>query len=347
MRPLAPWLALAGVALLAPALAAQEVKKDTVLPPLFASVKPLDVTFTANLRRLRSDKDTNAPWRTATLSYAGDAGPVVIPARAKTRGIWRLAHCAFPPLRLDFPAKEAKSTLFAHLGKPKLVNYCRDDDAGNQYILQELQLYRVYQLLTPVSYRTRLLRMAYVDSAKGDTVTRRYAFIAEDPEGLAKRLGGLVVKTKGATADDLAPEPLAVAYVFQYMIGNTDFSFSARHNLEFVSKDGTIYPIIFDYDQAGVINTAYSTPDPSLGLRRVTERLYRGLCVPPDTMKAVIADLKAKRNDVEAIYRDDISKLMGGMMIASATRYLNQFYSDIENPRNVQRDIIDRCAQAR
>ena len=33
------------------------------VPPLFKSATPLAVTLTADLGRLKADKDTNAPWR--------------------------------------------------------------------------------------------------------------------------------------------------------------------------------------------------------------------------------------------------------------------------------------------
>jgi hypothetical protein len=131
------------------------------------------------------------------------------------------------------------------------------------------------------------------------------------------------------------------------MVGNTDFSFSARHNLEFVNRSGVIYPIIFDYDQSGVINTVYSQPDPSLGIQRVTTRVYRGLCVPADTLKAVLADMKAKRPQIEGFYRDSAGAAMGNGMVNSSLRFLGGFFSDIENERKVQKDIIEKCAPAR
>jgi hypothetical protein len=130
-------------------------------------------------------------------------------------------------------------------------------------------------------------------------------------------------------------------------VGNTDFSFSARHNLEFINTKGAIYPIIFDYDQAGVINTPYATPDPSLGIQRVTDRVYRGLCVPTDTLRKVLADIKAKRPEIEALYKDSVAKLMGGTMSGYSLRFLDGFFNDIENERKVQRDMIEKCAPAR
>ena len=164
---------------------------------------------------------------------------------------------------------------------------------------------------------------------------------------MAERLGGTKLSVSGLTNADLEPRQTALMGLLQYMVGNTDFSFTARHNLEFVNRRGVIYPIIFDYDQAGVINAAYAIPDPSLGTRKVTERVYRGLCVPVDTLMSVLEELKAKRPQIEALYRDELGKLMGGMMASSAQRFLKGFYSEIENPRNVERYIVQQCAAAR
>ena len=65
------------------------VKKD---PPLFRESTPLGITLSGDLRRLRADKDTNAPWRTVSIAYQTAAGRTVIPARSRTRGIWQIGR---------------------------------------------------------------------------------------------------------------------------------------------------------------------------------------------------------------------------------------------------------------
>jgi len=323
-------------------------KADTSTPPLFRSETPLAVTLTANLRRLRADKDTNAPWRAATLSYTADNGKVVVPARARTRGIWRLKNCAFPPLRLDFAGKDAKGTLFQHLGKPKLVNFCRDTDPYEQYILQELQLYRIYQLLTPVSNRVRLLRMAYVDSASGDTDATRYAFIVEDPEQLAKRFSGIVIKQKGATVEDLEPGPLAIAYLFQFMIGNTDFSFNGVHNTQLVaSADGRYLPVAYDFDYAGAVNASYAVPDQSLRIRNVRQRKFRGYCALAAEFPKHLALFREKKDAIYALYRDEIGRLLRPNVVRETLDYFDEFYRMIESPETAQRDFLNDCVGPR
>src|SRR5689334_21052926 len=116
----------------------------------FTSEEPITVTLTTNIKRIRGDKGENSPWRFATLTFNDSAGkPVVLPIQLKTHGIWRLKNCDFPPIRLNFNKDSTKHTIFHGLDQPKLTNYCRDNTEYEQYVLQEMQLYRIYRLLTP------------------------------------------------------------------------------------------------------------------------------------------------------------------------------------------------------
>jgi hypothetical protein len=348
-RSLLRAVAIALVTASAAGAQATPAKSDVVEnSPLFEKLTPLAVTFTANLGRLRADKDTNAPWRYATITINSDTGRIVIPARARTRGIWRLKNCAFPPLRLNFAGKDTKGTVFRHLDKPKLVNYCKDTDTHEQYILQELQLYRIYQLLTPVSNQVRLLRVAYVDSASGRTDATRYAFIAEDPDKLAKRLNGMVVKTTGATASDLEAEPLALAYLFQFMIGNTDFSFNGLHNTQIIgTSDGRFLPVAYDFDYAGAVNAVYATPDPQVKLKRVRDRRFRGYCAISAEYPKLLPLFHEKKAAIYALYRDEIGQLLDPGVVKETLGYFDEFYEMIATPASARSSFLDDCVGPR
>ena len=310
---------------------------------VWESTTPFELTLSVNLKQLQTDKGDPGPWRAAMVSYA-DATPRTHAARVRTRGRSRLKICdRFPPIWVDFQKEDVKGTQLQRLNRFKLVAPCKYAPDYEGYVIGEYNIYRIHELFTPISHRTRLIKLTVKDSASGKEAFTKYAFAVEDVDEVAERLGGTKLAATGLVAADLAPRQTAMMGLLQYMIGNTDFSYVAKHNLEFINTNGAIFPINFDYDQAGLINAAYAIPDPSLGIRRVTERVYRGLCVPPDTLKAVIADVKAKRAEVEALYKDELGKLMGRRMTSSALRYLNDFYSEIANDRTVQREIIAKC----
>lgn len=313
--------------------------------PFFDSQEPIEVTLTTNIGKIRGDKRENPPWRPATLSYKGTEGNLVtVPVKARTRGIWRLRMCEFPPLRLNFSGEAAKGTIFRKLDKPKLVSYCRDGDTYEQYILQEYQLYRIYQLLTPVSHKARLLKLVYADSADGKTRARRYGFVIEEPAALASRLGGRILETKGARPGDLDPFQDALFGVFQYFIGNTDFSEAALHNVELLLTDDAItMPVAYDFDFAGAVDARYASVDTLLPIQRVRQRLFRGYCTDAESYAKAFAVFQEKRPQIYALYSDSIGNLMDRGKVRETLRYFDEFYETINNKRAAKRSIVDSC----
>jgi hypothetical protein len=315
----------------------------------FTSEEPITVTLTTNIKRIRSDKGENSPWRPGSLTLNDTAGkPVTIPIRLKTHGIWRLKNCDFPPIRLNFNKDSSKHTVFHGLDQPKLTNYCRDNNDYEQYVLQELQLYRIYRLLTPMSHAVRLLHVTYVDSATGKPLTTRYAFIGEEGGPMASRLNGRILKSKGATPDDLEPQADVVLGLFQYLIGNTDFALGALHNAEIVGQEnGNFIPIAYDFDFSGAVNARYATPDPRLGTRTVRERIYRGYCVPNEEYPKAVALFNAKKDSIYALYSDQIGKLLQPNIVKETLEYYDEFYKTINDQRALKRNVIEACLGGR
>ena len=315
------------------------------VPVFFRSDSVLTMTFTTNLKQIRRDKGETPPWRWASLTYPDSAGkPVQVPLRARTRGFWRLKNCTFPPLKLKFSDKETKQTLFNDLEEPKLVNYCRDTDQYDQYILQEYQLYRVYQLLTPVSHRVRLAKLSYVDSASGKRDAERHAIIVEDPEVLATRHSARLLKLKGAGLGDLDHPQLALAYLFQYFIGNLDFSFSGLHNTELLDGiDGRILPVAYDFDFSGAVHTSYATPPEAYGVKSVRTRKFLASCALADHFPAALARFLEKKDAIYALYRDDIGKRMDPGVVKATLGYFDDFYDDVRTPEAAKRNVFSNC----
>jgi hypothetical protein len=329
----------------APPQAIAKAKPPRPAPTFFDSEDPLTVTLTANLGNLTGRRRTDTAWRSATISYeTGEPTAVTVPLRVRTRGIWRLKTCEFPPLRLNFSGERADGTVFRGLDKPKLVSYCRDNDTYEQYVLQEYQLYRVYQLLTPVSHKVRLLRVAYVDSARGKVESTRYAILLEEPKALAARLGGKILEQKGALPGDLDPFHDALVGVFQYLIGNTDFSTNGLHNMELFAKpNGDILPLAFDFDFSGAVNASYATVDPSLSVTRVRDRLFRGYCTEGDAYQKVFALFNEKKPQIYALYDDAVGRLLDRRVARETLKYFDDFYSTINDSRSARSRILKAC----
>jgi hypothetical protein len=339
--------AAAAAAGAAAAQSAEPPRERKHVTAFFDSEAPLTMALTTNIRQIRNDKKDEAPWRDATISVAGANGnQAVLPIKVRTRGIWRLNNCEFPPIRLNFARGSTKGTPFEGLDKPKLVNYCRNNDRFEQYLLQELQLYRIYQLLTPISHRARLVRMTYVDSASGKTHASRLAIFLEEPDAMAERLGGQMLEQQGAMKADLDPHQNLLFGVFQYFAANTDWSTLMLHNVELVIRpDGTLLPVAFDFDFAGAVNAPYATTDPKLPIRHVRQRLYRGICAPPDQLAQIFAVFNEKKDAIYALYRDDIGKLLLPEFTREALKYYDEFYETINDPKKARREFVEGCRE--
>jgi hypothetical protein len=307
------------------------------------------MTLTTNMRKIRGDKGDQGPWRSATMSYVGEDGkPVVVPIQIKTRGIWRKKNCEFPPVRLNFSREKSKGTVFFGLDKPKLVSYCRDDDTYEQYVLQEYQLYRIYRMLTPNSYRARLVEMTYADSASGKVEAKRAAILLEEPGLLAERVGTSFFKEKGAGPEYMEPHHGALVGVFEYFIGNTDFSIFALHNIALLAQpDGNVIPVPFDFDFSGAVNARYATTDPSLSINRVRQRLFRGYCAPKEEYTKVFDLFREKKDSIYALYQSPVGKMMRKDYVEETLKYYNDFYKTINDPRDAKSEIVESCITGR
>jgi len=154
---------------------------------------------------------------------------------------------------------------------------------------------------------------------------------------------------KGAVGADLDPFQDAVFGVFQYMIGNTDFSVAALHNVElFFTNDGNVMPIAYDFDFAGAVNATYAIPDERLGIPNVRRRIFRGYCGSDPTVYAkVFALFNEKRAEIYALYRDPIGKLLDDDTVRETLKYFDDFYETINDPRSAKRQIIQACVDRR
>ncbi len=310
--------------------------------PLFTPDSVLPITIRADLRQLLRDRDTVAEWRTGTVTWQTPAGPRTVPLRLRTRGLYRLRACAFPPIRLRFAADSVRGTPWEDLRRPKLVTHCRDNDAVEEQVVEEYVLYRILRLLTPASHGARLARITWEDSAGAVRPVTRYGVILEDPARMARRLEAEVDTTPGTRQSDLDSANAALLGVFQYFIANTDWSVPGLHNIEILTQRDRFLAVPYDFDWSGVIDASYARPARVLRIRSVRERIYRGLCQDAAALDPVLDRFVALRDSIAALYR-----AVPGLTprtVERTLRYYDEFYSAIEDrPRFIERVVAPDC----
>jgi len=315
---------------------------------LFQSDAPLTLTLSTDISWIR-DKRSVEEEVEGTVTYVSDQGEeVTVPVQVRARGNFRRdkRNCNFPPLRLNFAGKEVKGTVFDGQDKVKLVTPCNHSrDSYQQYVLQEYLVYRTFQLLTPLSYRVRLVHITYEDP-NGDYDTRtKTGFLIEADDQMAARHEATMVEAElfDPNLTDAAQSSLVA--LFQYMIGNTDFSAPYFHNAEMIRSNDEFFVIPYDFDWSGVVNARYAVPDPQLDIRNVTERVYRGFCQEGVDHSAVIALYNAQREAVVALY-DAMDELEADQR-KNAMKYYDNFYEIINDPGKFEREILRECREVK
>jgi len=343
---LVPFLGLDGPASVRPT--AQATSQDPA--PLFASHEVLNFRLETDFGAVFKERGQESKEYPAKLSYPGtDGSPVSLDIQVSTRGNFRLKPqtCGFPPLRLDFPKDSAGTTLFAGQDKLKLTVHCQDRRANyEQSVLLEYLIYRAFNLITDQSFRARLARFTYVDAAgKRDTLTR-YAFFIENDDRMAARLGGTVLDLKEVHDEATEPEQMMRIWVFEYFIGNTDYSVWALHNIVLVVTPNSQLPtaVPYDFDWSGVISAPYAKPDYRLPIKQVRERLYRGYCRTAEELAPVFQLFNDKKEAIYELYRNQEG--LDPKVRDDALKYYDEFYQTINDPRAVNREFVRSCRQA-
>ena len=319
--------------------------------PLFASEDVLELTLTAPMRTLVTKRE-EYPEVDGVITVAGPDGPVDLELEVRTRGKSRLSICTFPPLRLDFKSGQLPDTLFAGQNRLKLATQCRTGDSYERYLELEYQLYRVYALLSDIGYRVRPVRMRYVDTERDNEVSEGPGFLIESTNELAARTQMAVLEMPEIPLADLEVSRLATFAIFEYLLGNTDWSVTSKnandemccHNSDTLTPigGGPIVSVPFDFDQAGIINTSYALPNERLGISSVRVRKYRGFCSANEHLDAVIAKFNAARPAIEQVFA---TSRLDARSIKSVTDYIGEFYETINDPKELQKRIIDECRE--
>jgi len=312
---------------------------------LFEDDTVLEVSLSGPLSSLFEEQDDRTE-----LPFLLRANGVEHSIRVRVRGNSRKRVCGFPPLRINFAAGGTTQSVFAGQEKLKLVTHCRDSDAAQQDTLEEYAAYRIFNVISDVSYKVRLLHITYTDTdgLLDENSFSRYGFFIESATELADRVGGQPVHVTGISPGSYDSQQAATVFVFEYLIGNTDWSLVAAdgddtccHNVDLFDIGSIHHYVPYDFDLSGLVNARYARPDPSVGNSRVTQRVYRGYCVSTDALKNALSDIKARRVDIL-----DVIKQLPGLSeksLKKAEKYLDQFFAKANNVDKTARSFERRC----
>lgn len=302
--------------------------------------------LSTDLKKLVSEKKLNSyqPAK-VTLRFA-DSSVISEVISLTARGEFRRQNCFLPTLRLDFRNQAAPK--LSALKKLKLVCGCNKGSQYERLVLKEYLVYRIYNLLTDMSFRVRLLYVNYQDTKEKIKSYSQYGFLIEDVDDMAKRNKCYEVDKPAFHTEKTDREQMTIVSLFQYMIGNTDWAIPNYHNIKLMrpNADSISFPYVvpYDFDFCGIVDAKYATPQEELGTSSVKERVYRGFSRTMAELQATLNIFREKRAEIEKL-------VMGFELLDLRYReeirdYLDEFYTDI-GKKNFVEEVFIRNARAK
>ena len=305
---------------------------------LFDDAYPVRLSISADFKALIKNKKSDDP-RPAGLSYfLNDSIFVNSQMQINPRGNFRRNYCALPPLKLNMKKKEYLLGGNKELDKIKLVSVCRNNKSNQQYIYKEKLVYKLYNLMTEYSFDTRTIHLSFVDSSEKVKPDSTYAFFIEPVDGLTERVDAIEIETKISNQDLTDYDHMNMLAVFQFMIGNLDWSVAGLHNIKLIKLKSieNVRPIAvpYDFDFCGLVNTSYADPPPSIEIDNVRVRVFRGFRRTPEQMEATFDLFRAKKDAIFATIQDDT--FLSDATKKDVSNYISDFFDIIESDYSVE-----------
>jgi hypothetical protein len=311
---------------------------------LFLENEPLEARLEFSIKEIKKNK-SDTTFYDAQLYYKNKAQEWdSIRIRINGRGHFRRANCFFIPIKIKIKKKDNAGTIFEGNQNLKLVLPCQRGGNSNDLVVKEYLCYKLYEPISPYAFGTRLMDLTLTDSRNRKPTTYSLkAFVIEDDKQVAKRSNGKLLKGYQMNSLFMQDSLAALQDVFQYMIGNTDWSSTMQHNVKvMLLPSGMKVPIPYDYDMSGLVNAPYAQVNESMPIKNVRERHFRGFCRNEGMGEYV----RLKYIELEPVLWKRFWDLEGQLNPREALEtenYLKDFFAVVKNRKRFEENILQNC----
>jgi hypothetical protein len=264
--------------------------------------------------------------------------PVRLKGRVRARGNIRKQVCNMPPLKFDLKKSGLKANGFMKIDKLKFVLPCNGGKSAQEYLYKEFFLYDLYTFIDKNCIRAKLVDINIYENGKDKY--QMVGFVIEDEEEYERRNEAKVIIKGKVTASHLDRELFLKMEFFQYMIANTDWSLSNKHNLELVkvpARDKVI-ALPYDFDYSGFVGQNYAVPHTSLPIKEVNERYFFSYKITEEEFYSTLEYYLSIEEDIYRICEE--ATYMSKKTIKYNKAYLKGFFDLLRNPKRLKPKMI-------
>lgn len=312
-------------------------------PPdrLFYETSPLEVALSFSSKQVKEETNDTTLVDIPLLVLDQNKWDT-IQVKIRARGNFRRSTCFFPPIRMEIKKKNRKETLLENYKKTKIVFPCLIQPEMNDNVLQEFIAYKLFEHISPYHFKTRTLALNYTDiTAESKKEFKLRGFLIEDDSRIAKRTFTKVYK-KYIHPKALDAEGAIQNSLFQYFLGNTDFSMAYQHNGKLLQVGEAVVPVPYDFDMSGWVNPSYAVANSSLGINSVKDRVYRGY----ERDSEIIQKVRQQYLDAAPYFYDTIScfedEFDDSEEFEHLMTYTRSFFKVLESDALFQKNVLDQ-----
>lgn len=247
------------------------------------------------------------------------------------RGRFRRTRCNnLAPLKLHFSKNDLLDAGLAKFNDLKLVNQCMDDSKNlKQLLVREYLAYRLYNQITDQSFRVQFLKINYFDNQTGKSRIQ-YGFVIEDTAQLRARVNGMKVENQyNVRQEKFDQHQIKLMSIFQYMIGNPDWSIGRDHNVKIILQGDKLIAIPYDFDFSGIVEAPYAMINAELGIASPKDRVFLGFENHVENMTYELDIFEDKRSSLIKTIKE--CKSLKGRNRREMIKFINSFYDETEN----------------
>jgi hypothetical protein len=164
---------------------------------------------------------------------------------------------------------------------------------------------------------------------------------------LAARTNCIQIKAMALNQKSIVPRIMDRLAIFNFMIGNYDWSVPGQHNVTIVKSliidpYGLGIAIPHDFDWTGLVNASYAVPAENIGTQNVRERIFTGVCRKKEVFDKDLDLFQSKKKEFYKVINEFpyINQKDKKDMIS----YLDGFFNQIEGKRDlILYNLMNSC----
>lgn len=306
----------------------------------------IDATLEVDMKDLLGKKQKER-FLPSTFSMTLDGNTITEKTETSVRGNFRRENCFMPGLKLKLNTDS--NSRFQKLKELKLVNGCSTSEDAGMLVIKEFLVYKMYNLITNKSMRVRLMKVNFKDAAGKRKPYTQFAFFSEDIDEMAKRNKMVEVESVSFGTEATNRGQMTLVSLFQYFIGNTDWSVPAYHNMKLIGDKDDInarpLAVAYDFDITGFVNPPYATVSELLQnqITTVRDRLYRGYPRTMEELKEAIKIFNDKKSQLYDLVNNN--EYLTAKVKSDVASFMDSFYKTINDEKEVKKVFIDGARQ--